>query len=985
MARITRRQFLKGTAGGAGLALALTHLHPLSRLLGGNGKGVTDIASAQISGTMPYRQWEDLYRQKWTWDKVSFGVHHVDCYPGNCQWRVYVKDGIVYREEQWARYPTIEKGVPDMNPRGCNKGICFSEIMYGAERLQYPLRRVGERGAGRWERITWDEALTETADAMLDAIADEPNGGAETICYEFGPGNGGMVNGIIPPWRFTRLIGGTVLDKNGMVSDFNVGLYETFGKFTFVSTVDDWFNADLILAWHMNPTYTRIPDAHFINEARYKGTRVISIAPDFNATTIHADLWVPVEIGTDAALALAACRILIDNGQINEGFIKEQTDLPLLVREDTKRYLRQADVEGKGREDQLYVWDSRTSAPAKAPLASLALGDVDPALRGSYQVTLADASSVSVRPVFEFLRDELQAYDVESASRITKVPVGVIQEFAKQVAAAERIHLLMGWNVNKYYHGDLMERAGALLLALNGHFGRKGTGMRGFNDSQLVVSEITNARAGMEGFLQFAQRGLAVQKKYYDEDDTLTEEMAAIKVEEGESSKSEINLTPMSSLSVPAVFYWYWHCNYKDIWNKPEWNDPAMARPFDAYFQEAADETNGWWEGVVAPAEKKPPQVLLEVGASTLRRTRGGYKMLLENLWPKLKKIVVCDIRMSSTARWADIVLPAAAWYEKVDFRFTTAHVNFLAFGDKASEPYADSRPEWDIFCLLARKVEERAKARGIRWATDHLGRKHDLHSFYDTFTLQGAIKEGDGEKMADNMVRDSVRVGTLPKRTTLQDFRKQGSIRFIGLGIDAPGLALATDIKPDETVVPLKWHIERKVPYPTYARRIQFYIDHPWFLEAGEELPVHKPNPRIGGNYPLQLTSGHLRQSIHSTYVVNRVLSRTHRGQPTLYMNPGDMAARGVQDSDMVRVFNDMDEFQVMVRPAPKARPGQVIIYHAWEPYQYPNWRPYDSLIPGMVKWLHLAGGYGHLKFSRDNWQPQQSDRGIAVEVEKA
>ena len=63
----------------------------------------------------------------------------------------------------------------------------------------------------------------------------------------------------------------------------------------------------------------------------------------------------------------------------------------------------------------------------------------------------------------------------------------------------------------------------------------------------------------------------------------------------------------------------------------------------------------------------------------------------------------------------------------------------------------------------------------------------------------------------------------------------------------------------------------------------------------------------------------------------------------------------------------------------------GQVLIYHAWEPYQYRNWQPYDAAIPGMIKWLHLAGGYGHLNFWRNNWQPQQADRAIAVEVEKA
>jgi dimethylsulfide dehydrogenase subunit alpha/complex iron-sulfur molybdoenzyme family reductase subunit alpha len=59
--------------------------------------------------------------------------------------------------------------------------------------------------------------------------------------------------------------------------------------------------------------------------------------------------------------------------------------------------------------------------------------------------------------------------------------------------------------------------------------------------------------------------------------------------------------------------------------------------------------------------------------------------------------------------------------------------------------------------------------------------------------------------------------------------------------------------------------------------------------------------------------------------------------------------------------------------------------MYHAWEPYQFRDWKPSNVAIPGMIKWLHLAGGYGHLSFWRNNWQPQQVDRAIAVEIEKA
>src|SRR3990170_8814238 len=160
MRPVSRRGFLVG-AGGLAVGLSLTRL----------GFRLADTtAGEEVYRYYAYSGWEDLYRQKWTWDKVTWGTHLVDCYPGSCSFRVYTKDGIVWREEQSALYPLIEKGVPDMNPRGCQKGSCFSRVMYGAERLKYPLKRRGERGEGKWKRIHWDEALGDIADAMLDAI-----------------------------------------------------------------------------------------------------------------------------------------------------------------------------------------------------------------------------------------------------------------------------------------------------------------------------------------------------------------------------------------------------------------------------------------------------------------------------------------------------------------------------------------------------------------------------------------------------------------------------------------------------------------------------------------------------------------------------------------------------------------------------------------------------------------------------------------------
>src|SRR3989304_3682854 len=79
--------------------------------------------------------WMDTYRDQWNWDEVRWGTHCVDCYPGNCPLRVYVRDGKVWREEQAGTFPVIEAGVPDHNPMGCQKGVAWSRTLNGQERL----------------------------------------------------------------------------------------------------------------------------------------------------------------------------------------------------------------------------------------------------------------------------------------------------------------------------------------------------------------------------------------------------------------------------------------------------------------------------------------------------------------------------------------------------------------------------------------------------------------------------------------------------------------------------------------------------------------------------------------------------------------------------------------------------------------------------------------------------------------------------------
>ena len=99
--------------------------------------------------------------QYWEWDRCRWGSHRVSCYPGNCPYRVYAEGSRVIREEISCSYPEFSDPsfrVPDYNPRGCQKGAQHSRSMYGLDRLLYPMKRVGERGSGKWERITWTDS-----------------------------------------------------------------------------------------------------------------------------------------------------------------------------------------------------------------------------------------------------------------------------------------------------------------------------------------------------------------------------------------------------------------------------------------------------------------------------------------------------------------------------------------------------------------------------------------------------------------------------------------------------------------------------------------------------------------------------------------------------------------------------------------------------------------------------------------------------------
>jgi anaerobic selenocysteine-containing dehydrogenase len=518
----------------------------------------------------------------------------------------------------------------------------------------------------------------------------------------------------------------------------------------------------------------------------------------------------------------------------------------------------------------------------------------------------------------------------------------------------------------------------ALLLGLTGNWGKKGTGTRSWAfmgmDGTIFLSR--KGGPGQEEAQKLVSGMIALRRLLAADDPSMTPEMM-----QNRGAEQAGELGGLGGV-FPPVFLWYHQYGYKSRWDDPENNDPSMRRSFSEYLKEAVD--RGWWDPCYAKAyERIEPRVLFETGGNMLRRQRGGQKLLLEHLWPKLKMIVSVDYRITTTGLHSDYILPAAQHYEKLDRGMPSVHVLNFILADRATPPLGDSLPDIEIAMRLIEKIDELAAKRGLKEFKDWKGNVRSLENLLDQVTLGGALR--DEEKRFDESIRDNAVYGILPKGTTLETMREKGQVRFTAWGMGGHGMSQGSTLRPDEVHNPLRWHTEDKVPYDTFVRRAQFYIDHEWFLEAGEELPTHKEPPSHGGaGRRFEMTSGHNRWSIHSMNLTNNIIQNTHRGEPFVFINGEDAADLGIENGDKVKMTSNVGEILIQAKLSPAVRPGQVILYNGFEPYMHENWYSQADLEPGHVKHLGMAGGYGHLKYRLFSWQPIPADRAVRVDLEK-
>lgn len=904
--------------------------------------------------------WEDLYRQRWTWDRIAKGSHGWANCRSACAWDLYVKDGVVVREEQSATYESSEPGVvPDFNPRGCQKGACYTEVMYGPSRTTVPMKRVGPRGSGEWQKISWDQALAEIAEKMVDAASKY---GTDTIYTDLGP-NFDFGPTTMGRFRFQAMAGGLFADNWAEIGDLNIGSTMTLGCAHVGGSSDEWFLSDFLVVWMMNPSVTQIPDAHYLFEARYKGSELVVIDPIYSATAIHADQWLPIAPGTDAVLGMTVARHLLEKDAIDHDFLREQSDLPLLVRLDTGRFLREEDLESNGRNDQLYHWHPENNRPAAIPgcsgskIRKLSI-DYAPPLEGVWKIELADGQQVGVTTVGSLLKEHLEPWTFEHAAQVTGLAVEAIERFATGWEKAERPMVLSSWGSNRYVHSDLMNRSKLLCLALKGALGRRGAGYQacgwvGLDHGRAMMAEHSGIRGRLDVLLSVMTPG-ELFNTALDVARGRKTEYEAIAEGEHKHETEVICGTNVTSIN-------YKHQGIREVLAKE--TDHRYPRPLEAYYQESVQK--GWDPNY---PRNGPPRVYLSGGANLLRRNNLPQH-LMANMFDEMDVIVDINPKYTFSGMHSDYILPAAGWYEKTGIKYTVAYVPYLHFCDAAVPPLAESKDEFEIYWLLSREMERIAKERDLAPIASCGKRTNDYKTLHQRFTANGTFGAKDAEKFCDLSLSDSDAV----KGATVEALKQTGITKYTSIGQGGGGVVniFNPDWKGQGVLGTLTAFTEHKQPWPTFSGRITTFIDHPWFMEVGEQFATHKDSPKAGGDYPFKFVSCHARWSIHSTWRDSPMMLRLQRGEPLVYINPQDGEKLGIEDHDWAEIYNDLGSVRMRTKYSTAVRPGVAYYYHAWEPHQFPNHESYKWLIPGLINPLHFAGGYRHLNHGTSKYQP--------------
>ena len=372
----------------------------------------------------------------------------------------------------------LTKVTPDpAHPNGCIcvKGTAAPEVVYAPDRLRYPMVRTRPKGDPDpgWARISWDEALALTASRLLEIKARH---GPEAVAFPIATPAGSASNDFMPwAWRLANAFGSPNVVANTHICQWHRdwGAKYTYGVGT---PPPDYEHARCILLWGFNPRATWPAMAMRISQATASGAKLIVIDPRKTGLAGKADLWMPVRPGADGALALGMIHVLLQEGLYDEDFVRDWTNAPFLVREDTGQLLAGQDLAPAGDPQSFFVWDRQGAGPAAYRIdGGYGQDGVEPALSGTYRLTRAGGETVSCRPALELLGELAARYAPERSETITGVPAGQVRRAAR-LFASEQPSCYYTWvGLEQRSDATQTNRAIGLFYALTGQFDQRGS------------------------------------------------------------------------------------------------------------------------------------------------------------------------------------------------------------------------------------------------------------------------------------------------------------------------------------------------------------------------------------------------------------------------------------------------------------------------------------------------------------------------------
>jgi len=693
-----------------------------------------------------------------------------------CGILAHVRDGVLVKVEP--------AEFPDSRFRHiCARALCSTQLVYHPDRLKYPLKRAGKRGEGRWQRISWDEAL-DTVAARLNEIRKKH--GPESLAWAIE---------VMAYIRLASALEATMINPIGFGDAAGPCADEvTFGtQYGHLYTMD-FENPGMCVLWGANQAETRPYYWRRIRDAKERGAKLVAIDPRFTGTASKADEYISIRPGTDAALALGMMNVIFGRGLHDKPFISKYTVGPLLVRGDNGLFLRERDF-SSADSDNYVIWDTQT----KKPVAHVEEG-TSPASEGIYR-----AGGVECKPAFQLLVNLAKQYPLEIASEITEVPAGTIESLAIEYITRKPAASYRSMGLQRTFHGDLSWRAVTTLAAVTGNI---------------------NLDGYSEGYRRFLFNG-------------------------GTMLYGDRFPRPMQLLKA-----------YEAI---------TMGQPY-------------------------PIKALWLAGHNFMNQNPDNNRVLKE-LVPHLEFIVVADLFMTDSARYADIVLPTCSFFEYLDLVPPLDILSpYIQLQPKIIEPLYESKPDRDIVNEI-----------GLRMG---LGKDFPL-----------SAEQYVGRVLSSG--HPSMEGVTLEKL-------KEGPVEVAPYNVTG---------------------------FNTQSGRIEFYSER--MKDFGQELPVYlepiesarRPQAK---KYPLSYLSTHTKYGNHS-FLANIAWLRELDPEPLLEMNPLDAAARGIVDGDIVIAFNDRGRVKLKAKVHEGIRPGVVNINEGWWHHHFAE-GSYQELTHATINPAQLA-----------------------------